>query len=79
MVNPKIQAQGEFIFIRGGISQKGSPYIQVSNGRKEMFLNISPLFPVTEHTFASYNDGDVINLQVEVTVGSDRVTLLNVL
>jgi len=77
----KLAGVVEFMFINGGIAKKsGNPYLQVSNGRSEFFINIPKTLKdkIDEDTFSEYNDGDMIALNVEVVVGSDRVTLTKV-
>jgi len=70
----------EMMFIRGGVSDKTKkPYLLVSNGRKELYINIPNGSDVTAETFEKYNEGDTINLKVSVLVGSDTVTLVQVI
>ena len=78
-MNAKLQGEVTVTFIRGGISKGGNPYLQISNGRAELFVTIpkgSNL--VSENTFNEYNEDDLITLEVEQTVGSESVTLLNI-
>lgn len=75
---PVITAEVNLTFIRGGVAAKsGKPYCQVSNGRKEFFLNLKKDFDAS--VFEKYSENDSITCEVELVVGSDSVTLLNVL
>lgn len=77
-MNPKLTGNVTLIFIRGGVSAKtGNPYLQVSNGRKEFFCNVKKL-EIDESTFNSFEEGDAIDLEVEVTVGSDGVNVVDI-
>jgi hypothetical protein len=78
-MNPKMQGPVDLIFIRGGISAKtGNPYLSLSNGRKEFFVNIPKDLHVDDETFSRYSEDDSITVDVEVTVGSDNVKLLGI-
>lgn len=75
-MNSKLRGIAEFTFIRGGIAKSGNPYLQVSNGRSEFFVNVpkgSNL--INENTFNEYSEDDMIQLEVEVLPGTDSVTL----
>jgi len=75
-MNPKIQGQVTLEFVRAGVAKASSkPYLMVANGRKEVFLEL-PKGAVFD--FSEYNEGDEITLEVEVTVGSDKATLVDV-
>lgn len=79
MISAKVQGEVTLTFIRGGISAKSKkPYLQVSNGRSEIFLNTAGL-PIDENTFSSYDEDDEISLVVETTVGSDSVKVIEIL
>jgi len=74
-----IQTDFTFTFIRGGISaEKKNPYLQVSNGRKELFVNFDKDFKkqVGPSTFDEYSEGDEISLTVEILPGSDTVKVV---
>jgi hypothetical protein len=78
-MNPKLKGFVTVVFIRGGISKSGKPYLQVSNGRAEMFVNIpkgSQL--VNDETFQNYKEDDLIDLEVSQTIGSENVTLVSI-
>jgi len=67
-----------FEYIMGGISQKtGRPYLKVSNGRKELFVNFKKDHGVTDTTFADFEEGDEIVLNVSVIPGSETVTFIS--
>lgn len=72
-----IEGQVTLTFIRGGMSKKGSPYLQVSNGRSEFFVNVPKDFD--PQVFEQYDENDDITLEVSVMVGSETVKLLSVL
>lgn len=77
-MQPKLTGQVELIFVRGGLSAKtGNAYLQVSNGRKEFFVNVKKV-EIDDTTFNSFEEGDVITLEVEVTVGSDGVNVVDI-
>jgi len=77
-MNPKLEGEVTLTFIRGGISAKsGRPYLQVSNGRDSLFINIPADLEVNAETFADYKEDDQITLVVVTTVGSDSVTLVS--
>jgi len=77
-MNPKLTGEVTVTFIRGGISAKsGKPYLQVSNGRAELFVNIPKGFEIDENTFSDYSEDDAITLEVETVVGSDTVKLVS--
>lgn len=78
-MNPKLQGEVTLIFIRAGISKKGNPYLQCSNGRAEIFLTIPNSFEVDENTFSAYNEDDPIELEVATTVGTDSVHLVRLI
>lgn len=76
-MNSKLRGVVTVVFIRGGIAKSGNPYLQISNGRAELFVNIpkgSGL--VTSDTFANVSEDDLIEIEVEQTIGSESVTLL---
>jgi hypothetical protein len=78
-MNPKLKGFVTVVFIRGGIAKSGKPYLQVSNGRAEMFVNIpkgSQL--VNDETFQNYKEDDLIDLEVSQTIGSENVTLVSI-
>lgn len=77
-----LQIEYTFTFVRGGISaEKKVPYLLLSNGRKELYVN----FPknvrkeIDDDTFASYSENDEITLVVNILPGSDTVTFVRVL
>ena len=77
-MNPKLTGEVTVTFIRGGISSKsGKPYLQISNGRAELFVNIPKEYEVDDKTFVDYSEDDMITLEVETIVGSDTVKLLS--
>jgi hypothetical protein len=79
-MNPKLEGEVTLTFIRGGISKGGKPYLQVSNGRAEFFVNVPKNSDVIrENTFERFEEDDEVTLLVEVTAGSDSVKLLDVL
>jgi len=65
-------------FIRGGIAKSGRPYLQVSNGRAELFLNIPKNAQFTDETVAEYEEGDEIEVNVRTLPGSDSVTFMGI-
>jgi len=70
--------EAEVTFIRAGISSKNKkPYLQVSNGRAEFFVTIPKSIDPDdfENFFAKAEEGDLIQLNFEILVGSDSVTL----
>jgi len=77
----KMKGVYEFIFIRGGISSKSNkPYLSVSNGRAELFVQIPKSLSNSdfEEMFATFNEGDTINLEVSILPGSENVELHSV-
>jgi len=74
------QFEHDFVFVMGGIASKtGKPYLKVSNGRTEFFVNIPKGDKsIDEDTFAGYNEGDTIRLAVGVLPGSEGVRFLSV-
>lgn len=69
--------EATFVYIRGGLSaQKNTPYLMVSNGRKEMYLNIPKGSDIDADTFNAYKEGDDITLKVSTLIGSDSVTYI---
>jgi len=77
-MNPVLESEVTLMYIRGGIAKSGRPYLQVSNGRAEFFLNIPKKFDgITETTFDDLAEGDEITVTVSQLVGSDRVVLVS--
>lgn len=76
-MKPQVLTQ-TFVFIMGGVSKAGKPYLQVSNGRDSFFVSIPKSVSVNEETFAPYATDDEITLKVSVRVGSEGVTLQEV-
>lgn len=74
----KLEGEVTLMFLMGGISKAGKPYLQVSNGRKELWINIPKDLQkgMNENTFADFSEDDPIVLDVVVTVGGDTVTLV---
>jgi len=58
-------------FIRGGIAKSGRPYLQCSNGRSEFFVNVPK--DLDGSIFESFEENDLIHLQVSCLVGTDSV------
>jgi len=77
-LNAKLEGEVNVIFIRAGISKKSNPYMQVSNGRAEIFLDIPKGVDHDEFTdwCGEFEEDALITIPVRVTVGSDGVTLL---
>lgn len=75
----KLTGVCEFTFIRGGIAKTGKPYLSVSNGKKELFVDFSKEVKeqINEQTFEAYAEDDIIELKVTCTPGSDRVLLVS--
>lgn len=73
-MNPTLEGEVTLIFVRAGTSKKnGKPYLCVANGRSELYVNLPE-----DHDLSQYDeltDGDLITLNVEVTVGSDSVKI----
>jgi len=76
-MNPKITGEVTLTFVRGGMSKKNTPYLQVSNGRAEFFVTVPKAFDAS--VFDEYNEDEAIILEVEMTAGSDSVKLLSVI
>lgn len=68
------QITATFVFIMGGISKAGKPYLQVSNGRDTFFLTMPARTNITESTFSDYNPEDEITLKVTTRIGSAGAT-----
>jgi len=77
-LNAKLEGMVNVLFIRAGISKKGNPYMQVSNGRAEIFVDIPKGVDHGEFEgwVAEFEEDSVISIPVRVTVGSDGVSLL---
>lgn len=76
MKNAFLSGPVELIFIRAGRTKKNLPYLQVSNGRAELWVNCPK--DLNPEVFEAYKENDPITLQVEVLVGSDTVKLIRV-
>lgn len=77
-MNAKLRGEVTVMFLNGGISAKsGKPYLKVSNGRSELYVDIPKGFEIDEKTFEELSEGDELTLEVETLVGSDRVKLLS--
>lgn len=72
----KLNGVVELMFIRSGISKSDKPYLILSNGRKEFFVNVQNLDVIK--SLANYNEEDLVKLEVSVTVGSDSVNVLKI-
>jgi len=73
----KVKGVIEMIFIRGGVGQKSNKkYLFLSNGRKELFVNVDEKVDVS--SFQKYEEDDIIKLEVELTPGSDQITVLDI-
>jgi len=80
-MNSKLTGEITVTYIRGGIASKtGNPYLQVSNGRSEFFVNIPKGSNLVDaNTFSDFSEDDLITLEVEVTCGSPNVKLLSII
>jgi len=77
-MNARLRGEVTLMFIRGGISSKNKkPYLNVSNGRSELYVNIPKSIEIDENTFADLEEGSEITIEVETLVGSDTVKLLS--
>lgn len=74
----KFIAQVDLVFIRGGLTKANKPYLCVSNGRSEFFINITKSININNETFDSYEEGDHISLEVEILPGSDSLKLVSI-
>lgn len=78
-MNPTLQGEVTLSFTRGGISSKNNkPYLSVSNGKKEFFVNFKKGHGVTPETFERFEEDDEITLEVIVKAGSEEVTFVRV-
>jgi len=75
-MNPKIQGSVTLTYIRSGMSKTDKPYAMFANGRKEFFVSLSEEKDL--ELFSSLSEDDVVTMEVEVTVGSDRMKILSV-
>jgi len=76
-MNPKLSGEVTLIFINGGLSKSGRPYLRCSNGRAEIFISLPKDFD--ESVLDNYSEDDEITMEVSVTVGSDQVKLERVI
>lgn len=76
-MNNTMQGEITLTFIRGGVSAKGNSYLQVSNGRREFFVNIPKDLDIDEDTFDDFEENDQITIEAKVLAGSDTVTLIS--
>lgn len=79
-MNPKLIGTVVLMFIRGGIAKSGRPYLQVSNGRAELFANLPKNLDKDEfqEQVQIFEEGDEITLEVETIVGSDTIKVLSI-
>jgi len=70
-MNPKIVGDVTLMFIRSGTSKKGNPYLMMSNGRAEIFLDVPKDQDMSQ--FEKFQEGEMVKLTVEAYVGTDRV------
>jgi len=73
-MNSTLEGEVTLIYVRAGISKKGRPYLCVANGRSELYIDLPEGHDIDQ--YEEFSDGDMISLNVKVTVGSDRVTLV---
>jgi hypothetical protein len=73
-MNSKIKGTVDAVYIRSG-EKNGKGWVMLSNGRKEFFVSI--LVEDLE-MFANASEDDIIEMEVEMTIGSDRVKILSV-
>ena len=79
-MNTKLKGDVVFAYVFGGISNKSNkPYLQVSDGIEAKFVNLSKDLAITPDTFAEYERGDAINLEIEVEPLAGRVTVLSII
>lgn len=71
-MQPTVQGQVTLLFIRAGVKNDRG-YLILANGRKEFY---TPIDAESVEQYEGFSDGDEITLNVEVTVGSDRVKVL---
>jgi len=76
MATKKIEVDVEVIFIRAGVSKKDAKYLQISNGRSEVFANVPKDFDMS--VFEKYSEDDDITLTVQLLPGTDSITLIDV-
>jgi len=75
-MNPKIQGNVVLTYIRSGMSKTSKPYAMFSNGRKEFFVSLAEESDL--EFFKGLSEDDTVEMEVEVTVGNDRVKVLRV-
>jgi len=75
-MSPKIQGTVTLTYIRSGMSKSDKPYAMFSNGRKEFFVSLAEESDL--EMFANLSEDDTVEMEVEVTVGSDRMKVLSV-
>lgn len=75
-MNPKLTGTVTLTFINGGVAKSGKPYLRCSNGRAEIFINLPKN---QEFDFSRFSEDDLITLEVSAMVGSDSVTLVDVI
>jgi hypothetical protein len=75
-MNEIIRGKITVTFVSGGISQKGNPYLSVSDGVEPKFVSIPESFKITADTFREYERGDEISLEVDVNPFTGRMTLI---
>lgn len=75
MPKSKIKLQCELVFVRAGIKQQdGTPYFCVSNGRKEIWFDLSG--KSLPDNLVQYKEDKVYKFDVEVLVGSPQVRIV---
>ena len=72
----KLNGEMTLTFVMGGISKKTKkPYLQVSDGVEAKFISIPKDMEVNEETFAEYERGDEITVDVLIDPFGGRMTL----
>lgn len=72
-----IKTEVTMTFIRGGISKNDNPYLQVSNGRKEFFVNMPKDLIISGDEFDSFQENDEITFNAKILPGSDSITFVS--
>jgi len=75
-MSPKIQGTVTLTYIRSGMSKSDKPYAMFSNGRKEFFVTLSN--DTDLKMFSNLEEDETVEMDVEVTVGSDRMKILSI-
>jgi len=75
---PVVTTTVPLMFIRAGISEKNKrPYICVSNGRKEFYLNIPKGMDLDINDFSKLIEGELVDMEVSLIVGNESVSFVS--